>query len=93
MSVKNIGILNQSTRSIIQSADEMTKALQGNTKEMKKIAKAVVEAIEEGEQEQIKDWRKVDRINESTQYPLAEGSPPAVELDGAALLMKKLNVL
>lgn len=89
MSIKQVRMFNESVSQLSRSAAEMSKAVQNNTQEIKKIVKA----IEESEQEQIKDWRKLDPLTESTRYPLAEGTPPAVNLDGKALLLKKLDIL
>ncbi|MCO4755878.1 MAG: hypothetical protein KC478_15460, partial [Bacteriovoracaceae bacterium] len=69
--------------------EQMSKAVESNTSEIKKIVKA----IKSSRQQSNEDCKKVDTIGESDRYPLAQGSPPSVKVDGAALLLKKLDVL
>ncbi|MBC76651.1 MAG: hypothetical protein CME64_11610 [Halobacteriovoraceae bacterium] len=89
MSIKNVRAFNEAIRSINSGTAEMSKAIEANTSEIKKIVKAIDNAKEEAKI----DWKKVERLGESDRYPLASGSPQSIEVDGAALLLKKLDVL
>ncbi|MBG59600.1 MAG: hypothetical protein CMJ16_03980 [Peredibacter sp.] len=89
MSIKNVRAFNEAIRSINKGSSEMSKAIEANTSEIKKIVKAIDDAKEEARV----DWKKVERLGESERYPLAKGSPQSIEVDGAALLLKKLDIL
>lgn len=89
MSIKNVRAFNEALRSVTKGTAEMSKAIEANTSEIKKIVKAIDDAKEEAKI----DWKKVERLGESERYPLVSGSPQSIEVDGAALLLKKLDVL
>lgn len=89
MDFKTIKSLNQSLDLIQTNFKEVSKAIKENTNEFKKITKR----IEKVEEEAVEPWDKLDPYTEETKRPLAKSTPPAVELDDEAILMRKLDII
>jgi septal ring factor EnvC (AmiA/AmiB activator) len=89
MNFKTIKAFNQSLDLIHNNFKEVSKAIKENTTEFKKITKR----IEKVEEEAIEPWDELDPYTEDSKRPLAKSTPPAIELEDEAILMRKLDII